>query len=194
MNELSDKFLNDELNENELNQFNELLKTPDFLEKTYLNLLLKQSFEINEEVQFLHILKEVEQIHHYQQTYTLEELLAYFTPIQEYEEILSTITRASELQIIHPKNHINCVNHLYFEWKDFNNMPLILIIENNEYDVIIRQEIPPQTLSFSLNLSTPKGFKPGRYYWKLASRRHEISLMGVFFIGKGLMNKPNQQG
>ncbi len=188
-NELADKFLNDQLNEQERTQFDELLKNPDFMESTYLSVLLKQSFKKNDDLQFLRTLKEVEQTFYYQQSYTLEELLACFSPVQEYEDNLSTVSRASDVEILHPKNHINCVDNLYFEWSKPNHIPLLLIIENNEYDVLIRKEIPIQTLSFSINLDFKKGFKPGRYYWKLTSKRHEISAIGAFFIAKDLLKR-----
>ena len=187
MNELADKFLNDSLNENERKQFEELLKNPQFVEAAYLNILLKQSFRKNDGLQFLRVLKEVEQIHYYERTYTLEELLAFFTPIEEYEKPLSTITRTGELQLLHPQNHINCVDSLYFEWESPLLKPILLIIENNEYDVLIRREIPAQTISISIPLSPQKGFKAGRYYWKTASTRHQVDAVGVFFIGKDLM-------
>lgn len=189
MNELSDKFLNDPLNEQERKQFEELMKKPQFVEAIYLNLILKQSFEKNNNgLQFLKVLKEVEQIHHYEQTYTLEELLDFFTPIEEYEKPIAAITRAGESELLHPQNHINCVDSLYFEWKTPLLKPILLIIENNEYDVLIRREIPSQTISFSVHLSPEKGFKAGRYYWKTASQRHQVDAVGVFFIGKDLIN------
>ncbi|MEZ4885357.1 MAG: hypothetical protein R3E32_11565 [Chitinophagales bacterium] len=187
MNELFDKFLNEKLNEADRKEFETLLKNPEFLETTYFNLLLKQSFLEDDSLHFLKILKEVEQLYYYQETYTLEELIAYFAPIQEYEQNLSAISRSSDVQIIRPENFINCVKDLQFEWKTPSTIPLLLIIENNEYDVLLRKEIPPQTLSFGIQLSAQKGFKPGRYYWKLASKRHQVSALGVFFIGKDLM-------
>ncbi|MFK7904891.1 MAG: hypothetical protein AB8B69_07195 [Chitinophagales bacterium] len=189
MNEFSDKFLNDELNDADRKKLDSLFENTEFMETTYLNLLLKKSFEEEDNLQFLRTLKEVEQIHYYEQTYSLEELLAFFAPVQEYEENLLTISRASDVEVLHPKNYINCTDNLQFEWKSPNEVSLLLIVENNEYDVLIRKEIPSQTLSFGLQLSFQKGFKPGRYYWKLASKRHQVSAMGVFFIGKGLMQQ-----
>lgn len=188
MDNLIDKFINGNLNESEKIQLEELLTNIDFAEQTYLNLILKQSFQKDDNSEFLDILKEVEQIHYSQQTYTLEELLSFFSPIEEYEENLSAVARASDMNIVHPKNHVNCVDNLYFELNPPNQVPLLLIIENNEYDVLIRKEIPAHQHSFTIPLSLKKGFKVGRYYWKLASKRHEFSLMGVFFIGKDLMS------
>ncbi len=188
MNELIEKFLHRNLNAEEAAQFIEMLNNKASLEDVYTNLLLKESFSDSSENDFRQILDEITYEYPYQESASKELLIPSFIPIKDYEENLGGVTRTSDIQILKPIYEGNYIEYLPFRLKKSVPQTLLLIVENNDYDELIRKEIPPDTIAFNIDLPPEKGFLPGRYYWKLASERHQFSAMSMFFIGKGLIS------
>ena len=188
MKDLIFKFLNRRLSSKEKKRFDLMLSSDaEWAEDVYSQLLLKEALSENEDNDFRRILSEVAYEYQYKEVYDKNFLQTAFAPIKEYEENLKGVTRAGEVQVFKPKFQENCTDRLHFQLEKEIPLPLLLIIENNDYDELFRKEIPARSIAFDINLPLQKGFTPGRYYWKLASKRHQIFVMGVFFIGKGLM-------
>ena len=122
-----------------------------------------------------------------QETYSLEELLGMFQPVGAYEKRISKElvgTRSmGTLKVLKPENGADCGGQLVFELEGSVNEVLKLIIENNEEDEVLKQNIAANTTSFSIDL---KNLKPGRYYWKLRSKKYGMILRS-FFVQKNLM-------
>ncbi len=189
MKELMDKFLNGQLNVDEIEQFDQLLRNEEWVGNAYSLLLIKEALSNSKDNDFRHLMDEITFEYKHKEETSKEILEEAFAAIQDYEENLEGITRASEMKILKPLPEGNYIYHLPFELEKANLKPLLLIIENNDYDELLRQEIPALSIAFDIDLPPEKGFKPGRYYWKLSSKRHQLSAMGVFFIGKGLVNE-----
>ncbi len=188
MTELMDKFLNQALTAEETAQFLELLKNKTWLEKAYTEVLLQEAFAESKDNAFRQILDEITYEYPYRQLESKKPFIDAFIPVKYYEENLEGITRTSEIQVLQPILEANYTHYLPFRLENSLPQNLILIVENNDYDELLRQKIPAKSIAFYIDLPTEKGFGPGRYYWKLASERHQVSAMGVFFIGKDLMS------
>lgn len=122
-----------------------------------------------------------------QESYSLEELLEMFQPVRSYEkqiakELIST-RGAGGLKVLSPKNEVDCSEQIRFELESPVNDTLKLTIENSEEDEVLKQNIAANTSSFTIDI---KNFKPGRYYWKLRSKKYGMVLRS-FFIQKNLM-------
>lgn len=186
MKKMIDKFLAQQLSIEEIEQFNELLQNQEWVEDTYSLLLLKESLLDTKDNDFRKLMDEITFEYEHKDKFSEDFIKETFASIPDYEENLEGITRTSEIKVIKPILEGNYIRHLPFRLEKATPKPLLLIIENNDYDELIRQEVPPSSIAFDIDLAPQKGFKPGRYYWKLASKRHQVSAMGVFFIGKGL--------
>ena len=187
MNELIEKFFVQQLTPQEAITLLKMLQKEDISEELYLTAMIRDAFSSNSDNEFRGILKEIEYEEQNRHSLTQEQLQNCFTPINEYENNLEGTTRGSQLQIIAPKNNINCIDSLYFEWNSAHSYPLMLVIENNDYDELLRLEVPARINVFEVSLSNSNKFSPGRFYWKLTAKQQELLAMGVFFIGKGLV-------
>lgn len=189
MKNFMDKFLSGQLSAEEIEQFNELLQNEEWVENTYSQLLIKEALTNNKDNDFRNLLDEITFEYKHKRASSQDDFEEAFEALQDYEENLEGITRASEIKVLKPKPKGNYIHHLPFELEKAIPKALVLIIENNDYDELLKQEIPALSIAFDIDLPPEKGFKPGRYYWKLTSKRHQVSAMGVFFIGKGLMGE-----
>lgn len=120
--------------------------------------------------------------------YTLEELLAFFRPVNHYEKAISEaelagVVRANELGIVTPENGADCSENIVFQLKSPVTESIKIIIENSEEDIVKRGEL--QAGKTQLNIDT-SDLRPGRYYWKIKSRQHGTTL-GMFFVQKNWM-------
>ena len=123
-----------------------------------------------------------------QPLYTLEELLSMFKVVEHYEYAIESLEeeitmRSSELGVIHPVNELDTNGVLVFELQKEVDVALELVIENNEEEVLIEEDIPPQCRFFTVDI---EGFAIGRYYWKLMSDVFPV-IVGAFFVGKRWM-------
>jgi len=189
MNDLIEKYLNQQLTPKEFQQFASLLKNQENIEDIYKELLIKKAFAEDKDNDFRHLMDEISYEYQYEKKITPESIENAFASVEEYEEDIEGITRGGELSLKKPILEGNYIHHLPFRLERAIASSLLLIIENNDFDELIRQEISVNSIAFDIDLAPEKGFKPGRYYWKLSSNRHQISAMGIFFIGKGLMQK-----
>lgn len=131
-----------------------------------------------------------------QETYSLEELLALFAPAKTMENIvlLEGNTRSTsaenieehKLQVKLPDNEANFDESLNIELQTPLNIPLHLIIINNQEERVLEQIIPANISAFEVSL---KGCSPGRYYWKLYAKimpDTSSNIVRVFFIKRHL--------
>ena len=113
--------------------------------------------------------------------------MAMFQPVKAYEnriakELVGTRS-VGGLKVNKPENGVDCSEELVFELENPVNDVLKLTIEDSEEDEIFSQKIEANISTFTLDLT---GFKPGRYYWKLRSKKYGMVLRS-FFVKKHLM-------
>ena len=122
-------------------------------------------------------------------TYTLEELLAMFEPVEHYDAMLEVVERSAPtllpmpIHVLSPQNETNCYNTIIFELDRPAPQDLTLIIENNQEDELIENVFPAHAATYRQLLT---GFAPGCYYWKLILDEDNM-LMGKFYVRKDLM-------
>lgn len=127
-------------------------------------------------------------------SYTLEEILQVFAPIEELEKAANTRSSATippkNLQFIAvlPENGIDCSDLLSFDLGEVVNSDLQCSIYNNKREKVLSKEIPANSVSFDVELSLPIG----RYYWQLTPINREVRqqlglAVGMFFVHKELM-------
>ena len=119
--------------------------------------------------------------------YSLDELLDMFRPVRAYEnriakELVGT-RHLGGLKVKAPVDKADFLEQITFELENPVNDVLKLSIENSEEDVVLKQNIAANTSTFTVDLA---GFKPGRYYWKLRSKKYGMVIRS-FFIQKKLM-------
>lgn len=122
-----------------------------------------------------------------EETYTLEELMAMFQPVKAYEnriakELVGTRS-AGGLKVSKPENGVDCLKELVLELENPVNDVLKFTIEDSEEDEIFNREIAANTSTFTIDLTH---YNPGRYYWKLRSKKYGMVLRS-FFVKKYLM-------
>ncbi len=130
--------------------------------------------------------------------YTLDELLAFFKPIEHFE----TANRRSQSVLSgegldnlvkKPSAGIDCQTlQLDFELKEVIPIDLELTIFNNQEEILLTQIIEANTLSFHVSLLFLKT-KVGKYYWRLKAntrdriiRKRYKSIVRSFFLNKSL--------
>lgn len=129
-------------------------------------------------------------------TYTLQELLAYFKPIEHFE---SANRRSSfepkktglDALVLSPENEIDCLDYtLDFTLKEAVPFELELTILDNQEDILKTQIIAAQTFTFSVSLTFLQS-KVGKFYWRLkantrdrAIRKEYKSVVRSFFLNK----------
>lgn len=131
-------------------------------------------------------------------TYTLQELLDFFKPIEHFESAnrrsQSTIDKGGlSALVLSPKAEIDCPNfQLDFQLSKALPCDLELTIFNNQEDVLHTQIIEANALNFTVSLSFLRP-KVGKYYWRLkantrnrAIRTRYKSVVRSFFLNKGL--------
>ncbi len=187
MNDLIEKYLNQQLTTKERQEFTLLLNDQDSVEDIYKELLIKKAFTEDKDNTFRQLMEEITYEYKIEKQFSKDALVENFAPLEDYELNLEGITRASEFQVFQPIFEGNYTHCLPFRLERGIFSPFLLIVENNDYDELICQEIPPYSIAFDIDLPPEKGFQPGRYYWKLTTKRHQVSAMGVFFIGKDLL-------
>jgi hypothetical protein len=133
-------------------------------------------------------------------TYSLEELLDMFRPIEHLElESARRSTSAGQNSLQHrvmfPLPEIECAgNQLTFEINPPLEVSLEIVIhDNREQEVTVNDNVLlPNTGNQTLNL--PLNMLPGRYYWQISPLDFEAqarygTATGSFFIRKDLMVK-----
>lgn len=131
-------------------------------------------------------------------TYTLQELLDYFKPIEHFESANKRSNSSSkkaglDALVLTPQNEVDCTHYqLNFQLKEALYFGLELTILNNEEDILHTQIIEANTLTFTIYLDFLQP-KVGKYYWRLkantrdrAIRKQYKSVIRSFFLNKGL--------
>ncbi len=121
-----------------------------------------------------------------EKTYLLEELLELFQPVRAYEkriekELVGT-RQIGGLEVKKPENGVDCRGEIVFELVAPIDDELKLVIEDNEEEEVYKTFVKAKTQSFEVNIVD---WKPGRYYWKLRSKKYGMILRS-FFIQKHL--------
>ncbi|HMS53670.1 MAG: hypothetical protein IPI59_06020 [Sphingobacteriales bacterium] len=106
-----------------------------------------------------------------QQTYTLEEILDMFTPIDYLESEAITRGAAPKNQatlvnlVVAPPNSIDCTNMpLSFILHNALPYPLFIVVYDNLEEEVLRQTIPADRTNFEVAVNN---LAPGRYYWRI---------------------------
>ncbi len=120
-----------------------------------------------------------------EKTYSLDELMAMFEIVEDYEEVLSPTRSSGDLTVLNPKNGADCTYEFILKLQQKINTALTLVIENNEEDAVMRHEIAAETQKFICRTNM---LRPGRYYWKLFGQGYS-TIIGSFFIEKFRMPK-----
>lgn len=132
-------------------------------------------------------------------TYTLEELLQMFAPIEELEEAASMRASAIEADsanknlqamVVLPENGINCHDTLFFDLAEPIASSLLCRIYNNKREQLHEYPIAAGIVSFEV----PLLLTPGRYYWELKPNDRLVfrqlgAAVGMFFVHEELMPK-----
>lgn len=131
-------------------------------------------------------------------TYTLQELLTFFKPIEHFETANRRSHSSSEkvgldALVLNPVNEMDCQNlRLNFQLKEILFFDLELTVMDNEEVILHTQIIPKNTLTFIVSLTSLHS-RVGTYYWRLKAntrdrviRKQYKSVVRSFFLSKGL--------
>ncbi|MEZ4888436.1 MAG: hypothetical protein R3E32_27155 [Chitinophagales bacterium] len=130
-------------------------------------------------------------------TYSLQELLDFFKPIEHFETAnrRSSSAQANGLDdlVLTPMNEMDCRNfRLNFQLTEALPFDLELTIMNNHEEILYTQIIEANTLIFKASLFFLQS-KAGKYYWRLKAntrdrviRKKYISVVRSFFLKKHL--------
>ena len=130
--------------------------------------------------------------------YSLQELLAFFKPIEHFEATnrrsQSTANQKGlDTLVKSPQKEVDCPDFLLnFELEASLPFDLELSIFDNQENILHTQIIEANTLSFKASLAFLEG-KVGKYYWRLKAntrdrniRKKYKSVVRSFFVYKGL--------
>ncbi len=137
-------------------------------------------------------------------TYTLNELLNFFKPIDQYESYMyndeALVVKSAQgqsnklnIEVTSPLNNADINgNNLQFTLKGTVDFEISLVIKNSKDEDVATLIIPPDTSEIILNLPSENLTTPGRYYWRMKPVNQKIArqynaLIKVFFIRKNLM-------
>ncbi len=116
--------------------------------------------------------------------YTIDQLVAMFRPVNNYQMVMGYTDRSGGLSVIHPENELDCQSGiLSFELEAPASNTIQFTIENNQQEIVLTKEVAANEAYFMITL--PEGLTPGIYYWKL-SHKEEL-VMGNFYVQKELM-------
>ena len=98
-------------------------------------------------------------------TYSLDELLAMFARCNELEENISrAATTTQTINVLHPTHDTETSKTLVFDLQQGVQVPLLLIIYDNQANQLTQIEITPNTTKFNFDV---QHYTQGRYYWRL---------------------------
>ncbi len=118
--------------------------------------------------------------------YTIDQFIQLFRPIPNYTTAIAAITRGKSISLIKPKNEADFSNEvIHFAFENALKKDIEILIENNQYDILIEEEVDAGHQKYSLQIPT-KDFPPSRYYWKIIEE-DALVLMGTFFVRKDLI-------
>lgn len=191
--------LSGELSATEQQSYDNVLRTDqEFAEQAFLQHQLKQTLTNKAFDDFRGTLMRVETEYHElglwhtkeasnEETFSLDDILAMFAPIEHYESALTHADlRAAGSILLQPQNGINFLPNdtLNFVWATALNEPITLSIENNQEDVVLEATIEAGTERYSLDLPN---LPAGRYYFKLQGQSSGVYI-GMFFVNKELLD------
>lgn len=108
-----------------------------------------------------------------------------FNPSPYYEEWINENLRSGSIlieKVISPKNNDKYSNQpVLFKWQMKENIPVNLVIMNNDEDVIFSTRVPSNSFpEYSLSLSQNDFDKSGLYYWRIEDEI-EVLYLGKFY-------------
>jgi len=186
---LYEKFLQKKLLNTEKQLFAKLLRSKKSEKELSTYQLTKNILSQNSENEFRDLLSEIEYEYEYKSKLNEEELQKMFAPLDKYEKSLDRKKNTNDIYAISPKNGINCIHCLQLELNTIAPYKMVISIYSNKDEELLTLIIPNNIIYFDVPLKLGKPFLPGRYYWKLFT---ESPSVGMFFIGKGLINMNNE--
>lgn len=118
--------------------------------------------------------------------YTIDQFIQLFAPVPNYTTAIAATIRGSQISVQSPKNEADCSEgFIYFDFGKPLQKDIEILIEDNQYDILIEEEISAGQSSVSLSLPI-SDFKAGRYYWKIIEG-DELAMIRTFFIRKDLI-------
>lgn len=98
-------------------------------------------------------------------TYSLNELLSMFARCNELEENISrAATTTQTINVLQPTHDTEINTTLVFDLQQGVQVPLLLIIYDNQANQLTQIEITPNTTKFNFDA---QHYAQGRYYWRL---------------------------
>lgn len=117
--------------------------------------------------------------------YTIDQFIELFRPIPNYTTAIAATTRGSALTLLSPENEVNCTDaSIHFVFEKSLQKEVEILIENNQYDILIEETIDAGNKEVTFELSS-SDFKAGCYYWKIIEA-DDLVVMGMFFVRKEL--------
>lgn len=112
-----------------------------------------------------------------------------FSPSPYYEEWINENVRSENIlieKVISPKNNDKYSNQpVLFKWQMKENIPVNLVIMNNDEDVIFSTRVPSNSFpEYSLSLSQNDFDKSGLYYWRIEDEIEVLYLGKFYYIKK----------
>lgn len=118
--------------------------------------------------------------------YTIDQFLQLFTPVPNYTTAIAATTRGSNFSLLSPENDADCSEgFIRFHFGEALNKEIEILIEDNQYDILIEEEVSVGQTEIVLNLPVSE-FKAGRYYWKIIAD-DELMAIRTFFVRKDLI-------
>ncbi|MCU0343231.1 MAG: zf-HC2 domain-containing protein [Ignavibacterium sp.] len=112
-----------------------------------------------------------------------------FNPSPYYEEWINENVRSGNIlidKVIAPKNNDKYLDQsVSFKWRMKENVPVNLVIMNNEEDVIFSTRVSSDSFpEYSLSASQNDFEKSGLYYWRIEDEIEVLYLGKFYFIKK----------
>ncbi len=188
---LYEKFLQKKLLNTEKQLFAKLLRSKESEKELSAYQLTKKILSQNSENEFRDLLSEIEYEYEYKSKFSKGELQKMFAPLEKYERNLNKNNKANDIYVVSPQNGTNNTHFLQLELNTITSYQMVISIYSNENEELLTLIIPSNIIYFDIPLKLRKSFLPGRYYWKLFTEKPSV---GMFFIGKGLIEPDNQIG
>ncbi|MDP2363749.1 MAG: zf-HC2 domain-containing protein [Ignavibacteria bacterium] len=110
-----------------------------------------------------------------------------FNPSPYYEEWINENVRSEKIlveKVISPKNNDKYSNQfVLFEWRMTENVPVNLVIVNNDDDIIFAAKVPAENFpKYSISVKPNDLKKSGLYYWRIEDEIEVLYLGKFYFI------------
>lgn len=112
-----------------------------------------------------------------------------FSPSPYYEEWINENVRSGNIlieKVFSPKNNDKYSNQsVLFEWRMTENVPVNLVIMNNDDDIIFAAKVPAENFpKYSISVKPNDLKKSGLYYWRIEDEIEVLYLGKFYYIKK----------